>query len=176
MYEILGHLSKSNGHPKFWRRVVRSQVNLCNNAPDKALLFSFRISLIWVCIVCIYHFEGVLYLMSWGIHLILAYNWARPAILVACKGVCFYFFCFFTFILALFLPCPSLLSPLLSILSFFSLSLGDDTKWPRGVDGSLKPNTIKRTWANGVDTDQMPPNTCHSFSSFWKSINWTFKF
>ena len=44
-----------------------------------------------------------------GIQLILAYCWARPAVLVAGKGRggCFYFFCFFTFILVLFLPCPS---------------------------------------------------------------------
>ena len=35
-----------------------------------------------------------------GAQLLLAYSWARPAILVAGKGrgVCFYFFCFFTFI------------------------------------------------------------------------------
>ena len=35
-----------------------------------------------------------------GAQLILAYSWARPAILVAGKdrGGCFYFFCFFTFI------------------------------------------------------------------------------
>ena len=30
--------------------------------------------------------------------------------------------------LSFFLPCPSLSSPLLSLLSLFSLSLGDDTK------------------------------------------------
>ena len=47
-----------------------------------------------------------------GIQLILAYNWARPAILVAGKGrgEFFYFFCFFTFI-----PVP------LSSLSLFHL-------------------------------------------------------
>ena len=39
-----------------------------------------------------------------------------------------------------FLPYPSLLSPLLSL---FSLSLEDDTKWPTRVDVSLNPNTIK---------------------------------
>ena len=36
-----------------------------------------------------------------GVQLILAYSWARPATLVARKGIegeCFYFFCFFTFI------------------------------------------------------------------------------
>ena len=34
-------------------------------------------------------------------------------------------------------------SPLLSLHSLFSLSLGDDTKWPTRVDVSLNPNTIK---------------------------------
>ena len=48
--------------------------------------------------------------------------------------------------LYLFLPCPSLSSPLLSLLSLFSLSLGDDTKWPSRVDVSLNPNTIKKSW------------------------------
>ena len=41
----------------------------------------------------------------------------------------------------LFLPCPSLSSPMLSLLSLFSFSLGDDTKWSTRVDVSLKPNT-----------------------------------
>ena len=40
------------------------------------------------------------------------------------------------------LPCPSLSSLLLSLLSLFSLSLGDNTKWPTRVDMSLNPNTI----------------------------------
>ena len=59
--------------------------------------------------------EGVMYLMSRGVKLILAYSWARPAILVAGKGRggCFYFFCFFTFI-----PVP---------LSFLSLSFISST-------------------------------------------------
>ena len=30
--------------------------------------------------------EGVMYLCHWGVQLILAYRWARPAILVAGKG------------------------------------------------------------------------------------------
>ena len=52
----------------------------------------------------------------------------------------FYFFCFFTFI-----PVP-LSSPFLSslLLSLFSLSRGDDTKWPTQVDVSLNPNTINQ--------------------------------
>ena len=43
----------------------------------------------------------------------------------------------------LFLPYPPLSSPLLSLLSLFSLSLGDDTKWPTRADVSLNTNTIK---------------------------------
>ena len=60
---------------------------------------------------------------------------------VRVEGECFYFFCFLTFI-----HFP--LSPLslsfisLTISSLFSLSLGDDTKWPKRVDMSLNPNTI----------------------------------
>ena len=48
-----------------------------------------------------------------GVQLILAYDWARPAILVAGKdiGECFHFFCFFTFT-----PLP------LSSLSLFFIS------------------------------------------------------
>ena len=42
----------------------------------------------------------------------------------------------------LFLPYPSLWFPLLSLLSLFSLSLGDNTKWPTGVDVLLNPNTV----------------------------------
>ena len=44
----------------------------------------------------------------------------------------------------LFLPCPSLISPLLSLLSLFSLSLEDDIKWPTRVDVSLNPSSIKK--------------------------------
>ena len=70
---------------------------------------------------------------------------ARPAILVAGKdrrGI---------FLLLLFLhfhSCSSfstvtLSSPQLSLLSLFSLYLGDDTKWPTRVDVSLNPNAFK---------------------------------
>ena len=63
--------------------------------------------------------------------LILAYSWARPAILVAGKGRGGNIFISSVSSLSflfLFLPCPPLSSPLLSLLSLFSLSLGDDTK------------------------------------------------
>ena len=63
-----------------------------------------------------------------GVQQILAYSCARLAILVAGKGrggmfLCLLFLHFHSFFL--FLPCPSLSSPLLSL---FSLSLGDNTK------------------------------------------------
>ena len=78
------------------------------------------------------------------VQLILAYSWARPANLVAGKGRWerFLFLLFLHFHSFSFLPCPSLSSPL-SLLSLFSLSLGDNTKWPKKVDVSLNPNSIK---------------------------------
>ena len=86
-------------------------------------------------------------LCHWGVQLILAYSWARPTILVAVKGrggmflfllfLHFHsYFSFFTF---------SLSSPLLFLLSLFSLSLGDSTKWPTKVDVSLNPNMINKS-------------------------------
>ena len=62
-----------------------------------------------------------------GFQLILAYSWARPAILVVGKGRggnVFVSSVSSLSFLFLFLPCSSLTSPLLSL---FSLSLGDDT-------------------------------------------------
>ena len=89
-------------------------------------------------VLCILH--------HWGVQLILAYSWARPAVLVVGKdrgGNVFISSVSSLSFLFLFLPCPSLSSPpLLSLLSLFSLSLGDDTKWPSRVDVSLNPNTI----------------------------------
>ena len=84
-----------------------------------------------------------------GVQLILAYSWARPAILVTGKGRGGYFYIFIFSVsslsfLFLVLPCPTLSSLLLSLLSLFSLSLGDDTKWPTRVDVSFSPNTIKK--------------------------------
>ena len=81
---------------------------------------------------CIWH--------HWGAQLILAYSWARPAILV--EGRCFYFSVSSLSFLFLFLPSPSLLSLLLSL---FSLSLGDDTKWPTKVEVSSNPNSISQS-------------------------------
>ena len=94
-------------------------------------------------VLCILHHRGV--------QLILTYSWARPAVLVVGKGRGGMFFISSVSSLSflfLFLPCPSLSSPLLSLLSLFSLSLGDDTKWPSRVDVSLNPNTIKNLHEN----------------------------
>ena len=84
-------------------------------------------------VLCILH--------HWGVQLILTCSWARPAILAAGKGRGG------MFLFLLFLHCHSfsfLLNPSLSslLLSLFSLSLGDDTKWPTRIDVSLNPNTI----------------------------------
>ena len=79
------------------------------------------------------------------IQLILAYSRARFAVLAAGNGRGgIILFCFFSHSFS-FLTSPSLLSPLLSLLSLFSLSLGDDSKWPTRVGVSLNPNTIKNT-------------------------------
>ena len=66
-----------------------------------------------------------------GVQLILAYSWARSAILVAGKGrggdvfISSVSSLLFLFIV---LPCPSLSSFQLSLLSLFYLSLGDKSK------------------------------------------------
>ena len=89
-----------------------------------------------------------------GVQLILAYSWARPAILVASKGRGGMFFISSVFFslsfLFLFLTCPSLSSPLLSFLSLFFLSLGDSTKWPKRVDVTLNPNIINQSVSQKV--------------------------
>ena len=73
-------------------------------------------------VLCILH--------HWGVQLILAYSWARPAILVVGKGRggMFLFLLFLHFhSCSSFFPVP-LFHLLYSLLSLFSLSLGDDTK------------------------------------------------
>ena len=79
-----------------------------------------------------------------GVQLILAYSWARPAILVAgrVEGNVFISSVSSLSFLFLFLPCSSLSSPLLSLLA---LSLGDNIKWPTRVDVSLNPNAVSQS-------------------------------
>ena len=63
-----------------------------------------------------------------GVQLILVSSWARPAILVAGKGRGVISSVSSLSFLFLFLICPSHSSSQLSLLSLFSLSLGDDKK------------------------------------------------
>ena len=109
-------------------------------------------NLLWAHILkCISGWSGVAevscILRHRGVQMRLAYSWARPDILVAGQGrggnVFISSVSSLSF-LFLFLSCPSLLSPVLSILSLSPLSLGDDTKWPTRVDLSLNPNSINQ--------------------------------
>ena len=82
-----------------------------------------------------------------GVQLILAYSWARPAILVAGKGreVMFLFLLFLHFhSCSSFFPVP-LFHLFCYLICLFSLSLGDDTKWPTRVDVSLNPNSVSQS-------------------------------
>ena len=64
------------------------------------------------------------------------------------EGECFLLLLFLHFhSFSSFSPVP-LSSPLLSLLSLFSVSLGDNTKLPTLVDVSLNPNTIKQSQYN----------------------------
>ena len=91
--------------------------------------------------------NGSCILHHWAIQMILVYSRARPAILAAGKGrggmflfLLFLHFCsFFSFLPA---PLFNLVYYLLSLLSHFSLSLGDDTKWPKRVDMLIKVHRL----------------------------------
>ena len=78
-----------------------------------------------------------------GVHLMFAYSWARPAILVAGKGKVgmFYFFCFITFIPVLF-PVP-----LFHFYYLFSSFLWEMTQNDpqRLTCMSLNPNTVNQS-------------------------------
>ena len=76
---------------------------------------------------------------------------------------CFHFFCFFTFIHFPFSPVP-LFHFLYCILSLFSLSLGDDTKWPTRADVSLNPNSIK-------SVTRCPVTKHGPFTDLWTNKN-----
>ena len=128
----------------------RSQKNLSSLIKESLSSLTLRVSFIALAELHIIYRSGRVWRgfrvsnVTGFVQLRLAYKWARP-ILVAgkCRGECFYFFCFFTFIpVCLSLPFPSLSSPLLSL---FSLSLGYGTKWPIRADGSLIPNSINVT-------------------------------
>ena len=93
---------------------------------------------------------------------------------VRLEGECCYFFCSFFFFHFLFLSYPCLSSHLLSLLSLFSLSLGDDTKWPTWSDVSLNSNTIKinlpnRSQRYGINDQHRARLVCNSLR--WKDIS-----
>ena len=83
------------------------------------------------------------------------YGWERPVILVTGKRrrECFYFFCFLTFIHIPFSPVP--LFDLLYYL--FSLSLGNDTKWPTSVGVLLNTNSVNQPKEAADKANQCPP-------------------
>ena len=90
-----------------------------------------------------------------GVQLILAYSWARSAILVAGKGreVMFLFLLFLHFhSCSSFFPVPLFHLFCFLICRFFSLSLGDDTKWPTRVDVSLTPT--QSIWSQRCSSHQ----------------------
>ena len=115
------------------------------------------------------------YLLPW----ILAYSWARLAILVGGKGrgECFYFCYFFPFIPV---PLSSLpFSFISSTISFLPVSL-ILTKWPTRVDVLLNPNTTnmgqygtcqankclrKCSKCTDADDPALAQNIIHSFCS-----------
>ena len=116
--------------------------------------------------------DGVMYLTSPGRPTDIGYSWARPAILIAGKGrrgnvfitsVASLSFLFF------FLPCPSLSSILLSLLSLISLSLGDDRKWPTR-DVSLNPNTINQSSSRSPKPLFQPPPD-ETFGEYYSSCH-----
>ena len=85
-------------------------------------------------------------LHHWGVQLILAYSWARPAILVVGKGRggMFLFLLFLHFhSCSSFFPVP-LFHLLYSLLSLFSLSLGDDTGVVGWCEGAVYLTSLGR--------------------------------
>ena len=85
-------------------------------------------------------------LHHWGVQLILAYSWARPAILAAgvrVEGGMFLFFLFLHFCSFSFLPCLPL-SFMSSTISSISL-LPFSGRGPTRIDVSLNPYTINQS-------------------------------
>ena len=80
---------------------------------------------------CILHHQGI--------QLILAYSWARPAVLVAGKGKRgrFLFLLFLHFHSFSFLSCPFLSSRLLSLLPFISSTISSISFLPFGGGGRV---------------------------------------
>ena len=102
-----------------------------------------------------------------GVQLILTYSWARPAFLIAGKRIGGTFFISSVSSLSflfLFFPCPSLSSPQLSLLFLFSLSLGDNIKWPTWVKKNNKHFTFYSIQEFCKNGQRMPDRTAHAQS------------
>ena len=120
-----------------------------------------------------YSGDGRVWRRCRGVQLILAYSWARPAIFVAGKGRGDFFFLFLHFH-----SCSSFFPvPLSSLLSLFSLSLGDDTKLPTRVDVSLKskhnqssPNYKPPAWPLTVSFARFGPWRAKLSSGFMRTM------
>ena len=132
------HTQKTNSNP-IWCQQQLLYINIFLYLRNVFFFFyischwNYISSLFWVRQRCCVSFS------------ITATNWYWASIsIIFCsrrdKGVCFCFFCSSTFILFS-LILLSFSFQLLSLLSLFSLSLGDNTKWPLSADVLLNPNT-----------------------------------
>ena len=128
-------------------------ISFCCKNLSRSMLTIFGLNAVWLSLLSGWLGEAkvLCVLHHWGVQLILTCSWARPSILAAGKGrVGMFLFLLFLHCHSFsFLLYPSLSSPLLSL---FSLSLGDDTKWPTRVDVSLNPNTINAFFTQPKNT------------------------
>ena len=155
----LPHRGNSNKYPKhmFYEEIrIKQGLSYISFWPlripynSKFILMATSLETIAVVVTRVWGWSGgakVLCILDHrGVQLILAYSWARPAILVVGKGRggMFLFLLFLHFnSCSSFFPVP-LFHLLYSLFYLFS-PLGDDTKWPSRVDVSLNPNTINVT-------------------------------
>ena len=91
---------------------------------------------------------------------------------VGVEGECCYFFCSLTLFHLPLIPYPSLSSSLLSLLSLFSLSLGDNTKWSTRVDMSLNTNTVNQIPHNKFVCGMQYPATCLVVQVHYDILMW----
>ena len=101
-----------------------------------------------------------------GVQLILAYSWARPAILVAGKGIGVDVFISSVSSLSflfLFLPCPSLFNLLYYLFCLFSPSLWETTQNDPQGKGMHKPQHNKKKPKRSADSRR-------AVVSFWWKI------
>ena len=127
---------------EFWAG-KRKYPNNYQLATDRRAFYSFIWQVGILPLKVVEYGEGFVYLALPGRPIDTGLQWARQAIHVAGKGFGDFFISSLTFLFH-FIPRTSLSSPLLLLQSHFSLSLGDDAKWPTRVDESLSPKTINQ--------------------------------